>query len=33
MLIRAEDHPVPPRTTKGTAQVDRKNRYKEDLYK
>ena len=33
MLLRAEDHPVPRRTTKEKAQVDREKRYKVDLYK
>ncbi len=33
MLLRAKDHHVPPRTTKEMAQVDRKKRYKVDLYK
>ncbi len=28
----AEDHPVPPRTTKKEVQVDREKRYKVDLY-
>ena len=33
MLHRTKDHPVPPRTTKEKAQVDREKRYKVDLYK
>ena len=32
MLLRAEDHPVPQRTTKEKAQVDSEKRYKMDLY-
>ena len=33
MLLRAKDHPVPPRTNKEKVQVDREKRYKVDLYK
>ena len=33
MLLRTEYHPVPPRTTKEKAQVDREKRYNKDLYK
>ena len=33
MLLRVEDHPIPLRTTKEKAQVDREKRYKVDLYK
>ncbi len=33
ILLIADDHPVPPRTTKEKAQVDKEKRYKVDLYK
>ena len=32
MLLRAKDHPIPPRTTKEEVQVDREKRYKVDLF-
>ena len=32
MLLRAEDHPIPWRTTMEEVQVDREKRYKVDLY-
>ena len=33
ILLRAEDHPIPPRTTKEKALVDSEKWYKMDLYK
>ncbi len=33
MLLTAEDHPIPSRTTKEEVQVDREKRYNVDLYK
>ncbi len=33
MLLKAKEHPIPPRATMEEVQVDREKRYRVDLYK